>query len=167
MEDFSTPQYTKRIAGAACQALPNRPWDFRSLGLLLSPARTALSQTPTPQACTVLDDLHSATLHPSVLPSWRSTGIHNLHWAAPLRPAQAWMISAGTLPLTLPSQQSIDTHNLHSSRPAPFKHTRPTLQKPTSLPQWKAPPIDPWNTIHLPPTTGELQTFLRDTHRQV
>jgi hypothetical protein len=52
-------------------------------------------------------------------------------------------------------------------RPVHFRHARRMLQRPASLPQWKASAIALWGPTHLLPTTEGLQTCLRDTYRQV
>jgi hypothetical protein len=165
-----------------------------------SPPRAALSQTPTPQTCTISapspapntcqdgdphkHDLHSTLPHPQAC-----TGLHNLH-STSLCPTACQasdphtqdlcqphpqactglhdLCSAGPLPWGLPSQWStISTglcphaytglHDLHQHEPlkltkpamhrhaqsplhqaCAFRNARPMLQRPTSLPQWKA-----------------------------
>jgi hypothetical protein len=65
-------------------------------------------------------------------------GLHDLCWAAPLTPAQACMISTRTEPLK-PAKPKIHRHaGSPLCQPTPFRYTRPTLQRPTSLPQLKA-----------------------------
>jgi hypothetical protein len=108
---------------------------------------------------------HSRSL-PGCIPH-ACTGLHNLHQAAPLTPAQACTISAGTVRLK-PAKPAIHRHQQSPLLcPVPFRHARPTLQRPPNSPQWKASAVGPWDPTHLPPATGGLQTCLRDTRRQV
>jgi hypothetical protein len=190
MEGFSTPRFAKRTASAACQATPHRPeepllhrpWDLQSLGPLLSPARAALPQTPTPQttwslpdwapkACQASDPqafmistrpcpsgLHrpaqSLLGHAPRLAKPAFTDIHDLCKAVPPRPAQASTISSGSRPSGLPSQWSTDTYDLHSAGPAPFMHSRPMLQRLVRSPQWQASTHRPMG--HHPSATCHL-----------
>jgi hypothetical protein len=88
------------------------------------------------------------------------TGLHNHRWAAPFTPTQACKISAGSMPLK-PAKPAIYRQAVYPlAWPTPFRQARPTLQRPTNSPQLRA-------STHLPPTTEDLQTCLRDTHRQV
>jgi hypothetical protein len=170
VEGFSTPQYTKRIASAACQAPPHRPmelllyrlWDLWSSSSAPYPTRAALPQTPTPQTHTISAGLsplrpakpviHTCTISTGPCPQ-ACTGLHNLPWdhapkAYQAANPQTHMIS------TLPGPHS-------SRRPDPCSKGLLVHLKERPL------PIDPWNPTHQPPATGGLQTYLRDTHRQV
>jgi hypothetical protein len=109
-------------------------------------------------------DLHSAL--PAHAPH-ACTGLHNLCRVTPLMAARACTISAGTVPLK-PAKLAIHRHEWAPFRqPMPFRHARPTLQRPASVPQRKASAIGPCDPTHQPPATKGLQTCLRDTHRQV
>jgi hypothetical protein len=77
------------------------PYD--PLALLLSPTRTMLPQTPTPQTCTISPQWAFKACQAGDPQTFCSTGpcppiCTGLHWyplcwATPLRPAQAWIIS--------------------------------------------------------------------------
>jgi hypothetical protein len=134
----------------ACHTGYPHTHDLCSSGHTPRSAQACTISTPlgyTPQVCTGLHDLHSTGPCPKGLPSCEPqtftistrpcpqtcTDIHNLHWAVPLTPAQACMISIGTMPLK-PTKQAIHRHSGSPlCWPVPFRHTRPTLQRPASL----------------------------------
>jgi hypothetical protein len=86
----------------------------------LRPSRSPLNWAPkaceasNPQAFMISPEPHPSGLH---------------------RPA--WSLQ-GPCPESLLGRQPADMHNLHSARSAPFRHARPTLQRPASSPQGKA-----------------------------
>jgi hypothetical protein len=157
------PQTFTISAGPCSQAMPQGLQHQR-------PTHTiSVSLGCAPQGCTDLHDLHSTRPCPQGLPSHEPqtftisaglhpqacTGLHDLHWVAPLTPAQACMISARTM---LPKPAKLAIHR-HAGSPlcwsVLFRHTRPTLQRPTTLP-WKASTCRPVGPH--PPATHHRRT---------
>jgi hypothetical protein len=103
-----------------------------------------------PKACQASDPqafMISAAMCPS--------GLH--------RPAQSGLHQAG--PQGLPGLWS--THTMISTpQEAPFRHARPTLQRPTRLPQWQASACRPME-VHPPATSHRRAPNLPRRHRQV
>jgi hypothetical protein len=183
MEGFSRPRYTKRIAGAACQAPPHRPRGAAAVHTVGSLILWPCSLVPPGLCYPKLPPLRP-TNQPLRLPSRRSSDIHDLcqvtpsglHGPAgsplcrttsprpamleihthglcstgpctsvlhkhalistllpmPLRPAQACKISTGTIPLKS-VKPAIHKHaGSPLCLPRPFRHARPTLQRPVS-----------------------------------
>jgi hypothetical protein len=155
------PPYTKRIACSERQAPPHRPAEplhcrgiSNPLALPLALPGLSYLNMPTPRTA------QSPPYEPLRL---AKPEIHRHSWSPPghaLRPAQACMISF-SLGRTHQACHTRDTHmhDLHSAGlpqglssqgslhrqagsllcgPVPFRHSRPTLQKPTSSPQLKA-----------------------------
>jgi hypothetical protein len=97
-----------------------------------------------------------------------------------LSPAQASTISTGLLPLRLqrPAQSppglstkayqasNPDTQDLHSAGPCPSGMPGLCSKGPLVSLNQRPPTIGPWDPTHLPPITGQLETCLRDTHRE-
>jgi hypothetical protein len=108
--------------------MPLRP---AKLGIHTCKVSAPLGHAPKPaQACTISTPLgHTPQT---------CTGLHYLHWAAPLAHAQAFTISAMTMPLK-PAKQAIHRHTgspfLQTTH---FRHARPMLQRPASSHQLKA-----------------------------
>jgi hypothetical protein len=123
MEGFSMPWFTKRTAGAACQAPPHKPtesllrrmWDHRSLGSLLRPQGLAPPNFYP-------SDPHDLCLWP--------TGMHNLRWAMPLRPVKpaihihAWSLLCQAMPLR-PAKPATHRHSQSLLGDAPQACTGP------------------------------------------
>jgi hypothetical protein len=81
------------------------------------------------------------------------TGLHDVHWDLAPKACQA----------SNPQTRMISTPPglCPSGTPGPCsKGLLVCLNK-------RPPPVGLWDPTHLPPATGGLQTFLRDTHRQV
>jgi hypothetical protein len=159
------------------------------------PCMSSIPLGLAPQACTALHNLCFAShAHQSLLCGKYKHALSPFRWAVPSRPAQICTIF--TLQACAPKAcQAGDpppplthTHNLHSAgphppkpikmgvhrqagsplcRPVPFRHAKPMLQRPTTSPQLRPPTVGPWDPTHRPLATGRLQTYLRDTHRQV
>jgi hypothetical protein len=139
-----------------------------------------------PKACTGLHDLHSAGHAPKACQATNpqiftiSTGLCPSHLH---RPAQSPLACTPNACQARDPQAWHDLHQNHAPkawqvvihrhswspllRPTPFRHARPTLQRPTRLPGLNDRPLPtgPWDPIHLPTTTGGLQTSLGDTDR--
>jgi hypothetical protein len=107
-----------------------------------------------------------------------------LCWPVPFRPARLVMNrhlwSLPCVPLRLAQACTILHWAMHLKsaklaihrhtwspfyRPVPFRHAKPTFQRPASSPQWKASTSRPIRPHALAPTTGGLQTLLEDTDR--
>jgi hypothetical protein len=128
------------------------------------PAQPCMSSIPlglAPQACTALHNLCFAShAHQSLLCGKYKHALSPFRWAVPSRPAQICTIFTLQACAPKPCQAGdLHMHNLHSAgpgppkpvkpgthrhtgsplhQPVPFRHAKPTLQRPATSPQLKA-----------------------------
>jgi hypothetical protein len=123
------------------QVVPLRPAQACEISALLGHALQAC-QARDPQTFTISTKLYDQASH-------ACTGLHD--------PPRDYAPKA--------CQLGKDTHDLHSTSPC-TSGTQGPHSKSSLVHLNKSPlPVGLWIPTQLPPTTGELQTCLRDTHR--
>jgi hypothetical protein len=138
--------------------------------MIAQPCRSSVSLGCTPKPCTISARSLLCQPHPQSL---HSTAQYSLCKAVPLRPVKLGTDTHTRSPFCSIVPPKPVNPGIHSHTgpplcwPVPFRHAKPMLQRPTTSPQLKAPTEGPWDPTHQPLATGRLQTYLRDTLRQV